>query len=82
MASFPAGILSHDYLTSSELAKELGRSIRTLDRWVLTGDGPPRTRIGRKTLYRRAAVLDWLKSREIVPARRRKQRVISRGGEL
>jgi predicted DNA-binding transcriptional regulator AlpA len=58
------GILREDYLTTPELAAELGRSTRTLDRWALTGDGPPRTLIGRKTLYRRDAVLAWLRSRE------------------
>ena len=61
-------ILSEGYFTTPELAAELGRSTRTLDRWALTGDGPPRTRIGRKTLYRRDAVIAWLRSRETAPA--------------
>ncbi len=68
------GILSEGYLTTPDLAAELGRSTRTLDRWALTGDGPPRTRIGRKTLYRRDAVIAWLRSRETVPASTRCKR--------
>jgi predicted DNA-binding transcriptional regulator AlpA len=59
-----ASVLS-DYLTKNQLAEQLGRSIRTIDRMALSGDGPPRTRIGRTTLYRREAVLEWLRSREL-----------------
>jgi predicted DNA-binding transcriptional regulator AlpA len=58
-----------DYLTKTQLAEQLGRSVRTLDRMALSGVGPPRTKIGRTTLYRRQAVLEWLRSRE-VPAGR------------
>ncbi len=64
-----------EYLTKAELATQLHRSIRSVDRWALTGDGPPCVRIGRKTLYRRAAVVEWLRGLEITPGRvGRKQR--------
>jgi hypothetical protein len=53
-----------EYLTKAELADELNRSVRSVDRWALTGDGPPCIRIGRRTLYRRAAVLEWLRALE------------------
>jgi hypothetical protein len=53
-----------EYLTKAELAAQLHRSIRSLDRWALTGDGPPCIRIGRRSLYRRAAVVEWLRSLE------------------
>ena len=56
-------ILSN-YLTKRELAEQLGMSVRTVDRMALNGEGPPPTRIGRKTLYRRDAVLEWLRERE------------------
>ena len=59
----PPNILS-DYLTKRELAEQLGMSVRTLDRMALNGDGPPLTRIGRTTLYRRDAVLKWLRDLE------------------
>jgi len=53
--SKPDAILS-DFLTKRELAAELGREMRTLDRWDALGVGPPRTHVGRKVLYRRASV--------------------------
>ena len=58
-----------EYMTKAELASQLQRSIRSVDRWSLTGDGPPFVRIGRKTLYRRAAVVEWLRGLEITPGR-------------
>jgi hypothetical protein len=56
-----------EYMTKQELAAQLQRSIRSLDRWSLKGDGPPCVRIGRRTLYRRAAVVEWLRQLETTP---------------
>ena len=53
-----------EFLTREELAAELGRNPRTLDRWDVLGMGPPRTLVGRKILYRRASVHAWLRGRE------------------
>ena len=64
------GLLT-EYLTKAELAAELRRSVRSIDRWLLTGDGPPSIRIGNTTLYRRESVLAWLRSRETAPVRLR-----------
>ena len=58
-----------EYLTKAELAAQLRRSIRSVDRWALTGNGPPCVRMGRRTLYRRAAVVDWLRGLETHPTR-------------
>ena len=58
-----------EYLTKAELAAQLRRSTRSVDRWALTGYGPPRIRKGRRSLYRRAAVVEWLRSLEITPGR-------------
>ena len=44
-----------EFLTKEELAVELRRNPRTLDRWAVLGIGPPRTRVGRNVLYRRAS---------------------------
>jgi excisionase family DNA binding protein len=52
------------FLTTKELAAELGRNKRTLDRWHALGTGPPRTRVGRKVLYRRTSVQKWLAAQE------------------
>jgi hypothetical protein len=52
------------FLTKEELAAELGRNARTLDRWDVLGIGPPRTFVGRKILYRRMSVQEWLVAQE------------------
>ena len=49
-----------DFMTVEQLAAELGRNKRTLDRWDALGTGPPRTRVGRTVLYRRSSVEKWL----------------------
>jgi hypothetical protein len=53
-----------EFLTKKELAAELRRNPRTLDRWEMLGEGPPRTRIGRQVLYRRTSVGKWLEGQE------------------
>jgi hypothetical protein len=53
-----------DFFSKEELAKELRRNPRTLDRWQAIGMGPPRTLVGRKVLYRRASVQKWLAAQE------------------
>lgn len=53
-----------EFLTKEELAAELRRNPRTLDRWDVLGMGPPRTHVGRQVLYRRASVQKWLAAQE------------------
>ena len=53
-----------EFFTKEELAPELRRNPRTLDRWEVLGMGPPRTHVGRKVLYRRASVQKWLVAQE------------------
>ncbi len=67
--SEPTQILS-DYLTREELARQINRSIRTLERWESSRTGPPITRMGRTPMYRIKSVLTWLKSQEKKPTRR------------
>lgn len=62
-AEYTSPLLS-DYIDKPQLAKELKRTVRTLDRLLLHGDGPPFVRIGKRVLFRRDAVLEWLRSRE------------------
>jgi hypothetical protein len=52
------------YLSREQLAKELGKTLRTIDRWETRRIGPPRVVIGRMILYRREAVREWLLSQE------------------
>ena len=53
-----------EFLTTEELAAELRRNPRTLDRWEVLGMGPPRTHVGRQVLYRRTSVEKWLAAQE------------------
>jgi hypothetical protein len=53
-----------EFLTREELAAELRRNPRTLDRWDVLRIGPPRTHVGRQVLYRRASVQKWLVAQE------------------
>ena len=52
------------YLTRENLAAQLGKSMRTIDRWEMHRSGPPRVLIGKTVLYRLESVRDWLLSRE------------------
>lgn len=61
-----------DYLEKPQLARELRRTVRTVDRLILC-EGLPCVRVGNKRLFRRSAVLEWLRSREI-PAPPRNKR--------
>jgi predicted DNA-binding transcriptional regulator AlpA len=61
---FAAGTLLSQYLSPAQLAHQLGVCKRTLDRWHAARTGPPRVTIGRKPLYRREAVEQWLLRRE------------------
>jgi Helix-turn-helix domain len=52
------------FLTKEQLAAELQRNPRTLDRWRTLGEGPPITKLGRCVLYRRSSLQAWLRARE------------------
>ena len=48
------------WLDRAELARQLALSVDTLQRWETRRVGPPCVRVGRKVLYRKEAVRDWL----------------------
>jgi hypothetical protein len=60
--------LLDDYLTREQLAAELDKCIRTLDRWHAMRIGPPRVTIGRVPLYTRESVAAWIQKQEHDPA--------------
>jgi len=64
------------YMTRHELAEGLKKTVRSVDRLILIGEGPPYVQIGNTKLFRREAVAQWLRSRE-TPARPKTKR---RGG--
>ena len=65
-AAFAPLNLLADWISREQLAGELGLTPDTLARWQARRVGPPCTRIGRKALYRRAAVHDWIRAQEQV----------------
>ncbi len=56
--------IREEYLTQPELAKALGRCARTLQQLDKRRAGPPKTKIGKLVLYRKAAVREWLAKQE------------------
>lgn len=62
LKSAPVAPLLVDYFTKTQLAAQLGRDPQTLERWHRRGIGPPRVKLGRKPLYKKSAVLEWLES--------------------
>lgn len=63
------GPILHAYMTVRELAAELRVHPRSIYRWASERTGPPRVQVGGRTLYRRAAVIEWLRAREVVQPR-------------
>ena len=64
-----------DWVSREELARALGLTADTLARWEARRQGPPCTRIGRKTFYRRATIQEWIQAQEQAhPVRRSRGR--------
>lgn len=60
-----AGVsVSFDLLTVDELSEVLGVSEATLANWRAKKKGPAWVKVGRRVLYRREAVAEWLKRQE------------------
>ena len=59
----PGGVLS-EWITRKQLAAELGVSVDTLGRWESQRVGPPCIRVGRRVIYRRETVCEWLRRQE------------------
>lgn len=56
--------ITEDLILEQDLASELNRDARTLQRWRAQRMGPPFIRIGRQIFYRREAVREWFLSLE------------------
>ena len=52
--------LLDDYLSGDELAAQLGRSLRTIQRWDRLRIGPVPTIIGNRKVFRMADIQVWL----------------------
>jgi hypothetical protein len=60
----PTPTVTTDLIRESDLAAELDRDVRTLQRWRARRIGPAYIRIGRQIFYRAEAVREWLVSLE------------------
>ena len=60
-AAARTGLLD-DYLSEAELAEELEKDVRILQRWRKLGVGPPFTLTGVTPKYPRAGAVRWLES--------------------
>jgi len=56
------------YIRESDLARQLNRSVRTLQRLAARRLGPPRIKVGRLVFYRVDSVRTWLAQQERKPA--------------
>jgi hypothetical protein len=54
--------LLDDYLSEAELAEELQKDVRTLQRWRKLGVGPPFTLTGVTPKYPRSGAARWLRA--------------------
>ena len=66
----PGGTLLQGWISRTDLARELGVREETLRRWADARRGPPFVKAGRKILYRRTTVLEWLEKQEDAAPRR------------
>ena len=66
--SAPAPSVLGGFLSESDLARRLHRSVRTLQRLAATRSGPPRIKIGRSVYYKIDSVRAWLVQQEKKPA--------------
>lgn len=64
------GALLQGWISRTDLASELGVCEETLRRWADARRGPAFVKAGRKILYRRTAVLEWLETQEVREPRR------------
>lgn len=59
----PVGILA-DYIAEQDLAAQLGVTVRALQLWRTQRRGPAWTKLGKKIVYRRQTVAEWMRAQE------------------
>ena len=62
------------WLSETETASLVNKTVRTLRMWRKRGVGPPYAYFGRTPKYRESSVIDHYRQGEITPARMRKGR--------
>jgi hypothetical protein len=63
----PAPSVVAGYISEADLARQLNRSVRTLQRLAARRLGPPRVKVGRLVFYNIDHVCDWLARQEQAP---------------
>jgi len=63
-SSDPAPSVLDGYISEADLARQLNRSVRTLQRLAARRLGPPRIKVGRLIFYNVEHVRDWLSQQE------------------
>jgi prophage regulatory protein len=56
--------MATEYMTAAELEDMTGTKASTWRYWAFTGDGPPSFKLGRRRVWKRAAVMKWLAQQE------------------
>jgi hypothetical protein len=72
--------LDQEFFTKPQLAKELKKCERTIDRWAILRIGPPATLVGNTTYFRKTSVYAWLAGREQKRIEERQKRRRTIGG--
>src|SRR5579863_8721478 len=65
-----------DYLTPEELAAFLSVNIDTLKKWRCIGKGPSHLKLGRRTLYPKVDVIDWIERQKQNGDRTKRESVV------
>lgn len=63
-----------ELLTIEQLAKEFGRSTRSIMRWCKRGDFVARTKVGRSFYFKRSAVLEYFNTNATASGRKAPRR--------
>lgn len=66
-----------EYLTTDDAAKILHVSTKTLERLRTSGTGPEFTKVGRRVLYRRSTLDNWLDANTTTSTSARKNDVLA-----
>jgi excisionase family DNA binding protein len=65
------------YVDLGPLAAELGRTPRTIMRWTEKPNGLPFVRLGRRIMFKRESVRNWISAREHRPRRTIRRRTVA-----
>lgn len=60
--------MDKEYLTAADLEALTGTKASTFRHWARIGDGPPSMKIGRRRVWKRSTVMEWLAAQEVATA--------------